>query len=179
MTQSERNKANRACYLSRNLCPWCWGKSRIVPGRVLCVECQQKHDDWQRERNRRWREEGKCIRCGRERAPGRMQCQNCLDRFHDAKYAKASKRYRDEKKAQGLCTSCGTRWAEPGKTKCKKCLDRHKQYNAKAAEAARKRRAARVAAGLCIDAVSLQARASSAAPRAWRHGGTARGNTRS
>lgn len=148
MTTSERQRANRLYYLSRGLCPGCGGKAYIQPKRVLCIECQQKHDAWQTEARARWKAEGKCTHCGRERDKKGVLCSKCVSVRSNAK---AVKQRRERLKALGMCTVCGRTWAEPGHVKCRKCLDRHKAYNAKSNEQAKKRRAARVAAGLCID----------------------------
>ena len=155
MTQSEQDRANRLYYLSRGRCPRCGGSNPVAVGRVLCVECQVKHDTEQTERRNRWKEQGLCIRCGGERAEGKNQCQKCLD-DRNAKQisAKASKARRDTLRAQGLCTVCGKTWAEPGRSRCKACLARHRAHDAKYDPTHAKtkaRRQARIEAGLCID----------------------------
>lgn len=155
MTRSEQQRANRLYYLGIGKCPRCGGANKVVESRVLCVECQQKHDDEQVERRNRWKEQGLCVRCGRECAPGRKQCQQCLDsRNIKQTSAAASKRWRDKNRMLGMCTVCGRTWAEPGRTKCKSCMRKHRAQNDKYdpnREKAKARRAARVEAGLCID----------------------------
>lgn len=150
-------KENRAYYLSRGLCPRCGGKAHVQPGRVLCVECQQKHDSDQHNRRAKWREEGRCTRCGRERDdPEKSMCAKCREYMHEIRKnnAEYAKERRDMLRERGICTRCGIRYAEPFRSWCSKCQQKHKNDlagNAKQIERARKRREERKAAGLCID----------------------------
>mgnify|MGYP007057671234 CR=1 FL=1 len=147
-------RANRAYYLSRGLCPRCGGANRIVEGRVMCAECQIKHDTEQIERRERWKAEGRCVRCGGEPADGKAQCQACLDKRNQYQTdAQSSKRWREKNKMMGLCVTCGKTWAEPGRTKCRKCQDKHNAIcrNERNRQRAKERRQARIDAGLCID----------------------------
>lgn len=146
---------NRAYYLSRGLCPRCGGKARVEEGRVLCRECQEKHDRWQRESRAQWKAQGLCTRCGGERDSKWKLCAKCRA-YRDANKhgdAEAAKARRDALREKGFCTRCGQTWAEPGRSWCKKCLEDHRKYT-RSEEQRRKadeRRRARVEAGLCID----------------------------
>lgn len=149
------SKENRAYYLSRGLCPRCGGKSRVVEGRVLCWECQQKKDTGQIQMRNAWREAGRCTRCGRERDSDRVLCASCRAYMSDIRRggAKAAKDRRDRLREAGMCTRCGKTWAEPGRNWCKKCQQAHKadtkgeEYRAKV----NARRRERIEAGLCVD----------------------------
>lgn len=155
MTISERQRANRQYYLSRGRCPRCGGTNPVQVGRVLCVECQQKHDKEQTERMNRWRQEGRCIRCGSERAEGRMQCQKCLDnRKEKGINAASARKWREKKLAEGRCVICGLRFAAMGHVMCEKCLEAHREDSRKSSKngaKAKARRESMIAAGRCID----------------------------
>lgn len=124
-------------------------------GRVLCAECQKKHDDEQTKRRNIWRSEGRCIRCGGECADGRSQCQKCLDdRRAKGINAEAAAKRRRKKKIEGRCIRCGLRFAALGHVMCEKCLEAHREEGRKSGQngaKAKARREARIAAGLCID----------------------------
>jgi len=151
----EQSKDNRSYYLSRGRCPRCGGKNPCVEGRVLCIECQQKHDEQQIQMRDKWRESGLCTRCGGERDSWRKLCANCRVYMSDLRRgnAKAAKERRDRLRDAGMCTRCGKTWAEPGRSWCAKCQQRHRAET-KDDDNRRKdkeRREARRAAGLCID----------------------------
>ena len=153
MTASEQKRANRLYYLSRGLCPRCGGANRIVEGRVLCEECQVKHDTGQTESRTRWRTEGRCTRCGGETDQDHVQCQSCRDKMAIIRN-KAAKKWRDKKREQGKCTYCGLRFAEYGHSYCSICLKKHKAHQEAYDPGGKKhaaRRQARRDAGLCID----------------------------
>lgn len=149
------NRANRRYYLSRGLCPRCGGKNRVQDGRCLCVECQQKHDEEQRNRRDLWRESGRCTRCGAERDSEKKMCAKCREYMADIRHqnAKNAKKRRDKLREAGMCTRCGKTWAESGRTTCKKCANRHNQYckNPEYRAKQYERRQKRIEAGLCID----------------------------
>lgn len=58
-------------------------------------------------------------------------------------------------KDRGICSTCGRVWAEPGHVRCKACEDNiafyHNLRRAERTEAMRKRRAERIAAGICTE----------------------------
>lgn len=149
--------ANRQYYLSQGRCPRCGGKNPVQPGRPLCRECQQKHDDEQRERRARWRDEGRCTRCGRERDdPEKVMCAKCRDYMHIIRHndAENAKERRDMLREHGICTRCGIRYAEPLRAWCYVCAKKHRRYtagNETQIARAKERREERRAAGLCID----------------------------
>lgn len=155
MTQSEQQKANRRYYLSRGKCPRCGGVNPVAPGRPLCAECQIKHDTEQTERRKRWKEQGLCARCGRERNGEGALCQQCRVYMGDIRRnnAKVAKQRRDRLRALGMCQRCGRTWAEPGHSMCKACLVKHRSETTTDSQkqSAKARRLAREAAGLCID----------------------------
>ena len=149
------SKANRKYYLRQGRCPRCGGKNPVQEGRVLCIECQQKHDEGKKQRTILWRETGRCTRCGGERDGKYTLCAKCRAYMSDARRenAKKAKKRRDEWREKGLCTRCGRTWAEPGRRWCKKCENEHNQYT-KGQDYRQKvnaRREERRAAGLCID----------------------------
>lgn len=154
ITDNERRKQNRLYYLGIGKCPRCGGKRPLANGRALCEVCKEAHDESLRETREKWRQEGLCISCGRERAPGRMQCQKCLDgqkaRRDGKQYTK--KRYENLLIA-GMCSSCGKTWAEPGRVLCKRCQSKNKMRYAKnsRADKLKQKRQERIAAGLCPD----------------------------
>ena len=153
MTVSEQQRANRLYYLRIGKCPRCGGANHIVPGRVLCVECQIKHDTEQTNRRNRWRAEGRCTRCGGETDPDHVQCAKCREEMKGIRN-RAAKKWRDSKREQGKCTRCGIRFAEYGHSHCAICLKLHRKsqaaYDPHGAKA-KARRETRRAAGLCID----------------------------
>lgn len=155
MKNTEQQRANRAYYLRNGRCPRCGGKNPLANGRVLCLECQQKHDKWQQDHRAQWAAEGRCTRCGRERDGKYTLCPKCREYMSDIRRDNAAnaKKRRDGFRAIGFCTRCGKTWAEPGKAWCQKCLDEHKSYCKQEAyrQKARERRQARIDAGLCID----------------------------
>lgn len=152
ITDNERRRQNRMYYLGIGKCPRCGGKRPLANGRALCEVCKAAHDESLRETREKWRQEGLCISCGRERAPGRVQCQTCLDNQKARREGKnfTKKRY-ERLLAAGMCASCGKTWAEPGRVLCKKCRDRRNAQYAKNSKAdkLRQMRAERIAAGLC------------------------------
>lgn len=155
MNAAEQTKANRRYYLARGRCPRCGGKSKVAEGRVLCVECQQKHDEEQTARREKWRAEGKCIRCGRDCADGKKQCSECLKkRSTNGMNAKSCAKWRQSKIDAGKCVRCGVRFAAPFHVFCERCLVIHRQESRKSNQngvKAKERREKRIAAGLCID----------------------------
>ena len=155
MYNAEQERANRLYYLSRGRCPRCGGTNPVQKGRVLCMECQQKHDREQTERRNRWKAEGRCIRCGGARAEGRAQCQKCLDdRKAKGINAAAAHKRREKKLAEGRCIRCGLRFAALGHVMCEKCLEAHREESCRSSQngaKAKARREAMIAAGRCID----------------------------
>lgn len=155
MDRSEQGKANRQYYLSRGRCPRCGGKNPLQEGRVLCIECQKKHDDEQNERRKRWKSEGRCTRCGSDSGGEGTLCPKCKAYMTDIRRnnAQVCKNRRERLRMEGKCTRCGIRYAELGRSWCRKCLDTHKAYTNSADQRAKtqKRRESLVAAGLCID----------------------------
>lgn len=149
---TEQSRENRAYYLRNGRCPRCGGKRPLANGRVLCLECQRKHDEDQRARLARWRAEGRCTRCGGETDAEHAQCQSCREYMAPIRRA-ASKRWRDRMIEAGMCTRCGKTWAEPGRKYCRACLAKHaaETNTPENREKANLRRAERRAAGLCID----------------------------
>lgn len=149
------SKENRQYYLSRGLCPRCGGKNPVVKGRVLCWDCQEKHDEWQKEARARWKEQGLCTRCGKERDGEWKMCPECRAYLADLRHenAKVAKRRRDMLRLKGFCTRCGNTWAEAGHSMCKKCLEKHRKESntPEQRQKANERRQARKEAGLCID----------------------------
>ena len=138
------------------LCPRC-GQRRPEPGRSLCAVCNEKQNAASRARDARLRTEGKPRR----------------DPARSREYERArSRRIAAERIAAGLCTGCGKSQAEPERRLCGECGEhrraaereryaearaRGELYGGKpvgvkrkaAGAASRKRREARIAAGVC------------------------------
>lgn len=150
-------KANRAYYLSRGLCPRCGGAHPVRPGMKRCMECSIKEGERAKAKHDARVTAGLCVRCGGPVGDdGRLTCQSCRDAQvkYNAQHTVAVKALHEKRRAEGKCIECGERWAEPGKKMCKKCLEagraRHRVYDPDGAKA-KARRLARIAAGLCID----------------------------
>lgn len=95
----ERNKATYRWYKAHGICPRC--RTRwCVPGHVYCDDCYAHQ-----------------YAVAERRDPGRVQ-RNAYDRDRRARL-----------KAEGICTHCGQRPAEPGKLKCKECKDKQNESN--------------------------------------------------
>ena len=77
----------------------------------------------------------KCHTCGSMARPGKVHCQNCMDKM----IAKAR-----AKRAQGYCVDCRRVKPEGGKSRCKSCTQKRRGYDKRAREA-------RIAAGLCAE----------------------------
>ena len=56
-------KANRAYYSSRGICPYC-RKNAITPGYKTCTACRERKRQNEKNRRQRHRDEGTCVRCG-------------------------------------------------------------------------------------------------------------------
>ena len=119
MDRSEQGKANRQYYLSRGRCPRCGGKHPVLEGRVLCEECQAKHDEEQIERRKRWKTEGKCTRCGSERGGDGVLCPKCKAYMTDIRHNNAQvckdrrERFRMEANVHAAAYAMPS-WAEAG-----------------------------------------------------------------
>lgn len=89
-------------------------------------------NEYQRE-NRKYRKLlQRCIICGKRDAytlGGRSSCYECCEKAHGQKLSAEAlenrhlyqKRLYDERRAQGICVSCGKK-AEKGKSRCAICL---------------------------------------------------------
>ena len=196
----ERYHRQTAERRDKGLCLTC-GHRPPVPGRTRCEPCAAKKRPGDRARYHRQATErvahGLCPKCGhRPPAPERSQCAPCLEkdaaagRARDARLRAAGIPRRDPEKtreyerertrrvagarrAEWICTSCGSAPAAPGRVTCEPCLeqrradDRARYAAGKAAgkpyggaDPETKRRAARArhkrckkawrAAGLCV-----------------------------
>lgn len=156
MTKAEKQRQNRQYYFARGLCGQCGGKNPVIPGYVRCAECQMKHDAYAQRNREKWRDEGRCMRCGGERVPGYKKCQKCLDYMHSRKRENADrcKERREGLIERGMCVDCGKRAALAGRVRCKICLVKNNSHDKKydpTGEKKRARREALKAAGLCYD----------------------------
>ena len=149
----ERYHRRTAERKAAGLCVTC-GKRPPAPGRTGCDPCAAKKRPAYRARYRRQTAErvarGLCPKCGkREPAPERSQCAPCLEkdaaanRARDARLRAAgiprrdmekarayererSRRQNAERKAAGICTSCGKAPARPERTTCEPCAEQHR-----------------------------------------------------
>ena len=156
MGKPEDRKAARLYYLSQGRCPSCGGKNPVIPGRVLCFECQAVHDDGYKQRRETWKAEGRCTRCGAERDdPRRKMCAKCRERMRDAtrQHPEKGKERREKLRERGLCTNCGKMAAEPGRSWCKLCHARKREMSRtpENRERVKNVRQRRTDAGVCID----------------------------
>ena len=97
-----------------------------APGRFkLCPQCRAERN----ARDLAKRSAGLCS-CGRERAPGRSRCADCIivrrrsDRKNKRKRQRADRRRRDQRRAEGKCRTrhCPNPPA-PNRKGCQECLD--------------------------------------------------------
>ena len=99
------------------------GKCKRRPprnGRRSCDKCY-----WYfKNRTRRWRKEGLCVRCGRTSpSPGFTRCEDCLAYCRKMQVGYDKKR-RAKSREVGRCTRCNRREAEVGKKQCVVCNQR-------------------------------------------------------
>lgn len=155
---ADRSRAARRSAERRaaGLCPRC-GKHPPAPERAICEPCGERQRERGRKRDARLREAGKPRRDRRKaRAYNR----------------KRDKREREERKAAGVCVQCGKVPAAPDSLRCEPCADKRRegereqyaeakaagkpyggknaiQKRAEARDRAARKRAVRLAAGLC------------------------------
>lgn len=78
---TEKYYANKAA----GICVRC-GKRKAAPGRVSCEWCLAKTNESSKKshekkgRYKRYKEQGLCLSCGAERAPGYQFCPECLEK---------------------------------------------------------------------------------------------------
>ena len=65
----------RAGFLAKGLCPVCYGKNLARDGSNICEECYQKRSNYDKERRKKFKEIGLCIRCAK--APAREGLTIC------------------------------------------------------------------------------------------------------
>lgn len=131
------------------LCVDC-GLRQPIKDSPVCGECGLSRREYLRSYRMALKEAGLCGRCGKApRQDGASMCAECakISRLKDSQPdQKASrqvrlKKLRDERRAAGLCTTCGEE-AVQGKTLCEKHLA---YYRDRQADAMKKRRSS----GLC------------------------------
>lgn len=97
--------------------------------------------EYRRVLRERWKKDGRCVNCGNPKPlPGRRRCKKCLvtsrnaTRSYRSRNPEAFKRNYHERKAAGLCVSCGV----PGKPRergllCSDCreTERHRGVRVK------------------------------------------------
>lgn len=120
-------KANRAYYSSRGICPYC-RKNPITPGYKTCAACRERRRINEQNRVKRNMDNGVCKRCGAELDDKRWkQCKKCREDYNEkygVKRALLLKHRRNTLRDEGRCIRCGVRFAEPGRSQCRKCLDK-------------------------------------------------------
>jgi hypothetical protein len=77
-----------------------------------------------RKRNKRLKEQGLCVICGKRPAvEGKCRCKMCLEKKRKAYYLQSDLIPRCERVANGLCYTCGEPVEEYGKKLCEKCSE--------------------------------------------------------
>lgn len=120
---------------AKGLCYIC----RCRPAKLLRRTCQDCLDRGYERKARQvatWRKRGRCVNCGRKRAPGILYCARCRDRDN----RNNARRYHDAADRK-LCRRCRRRVAVD-RIMCDGCAAHH-------AELAKRRHEERKAAGLC------------------------------
>lgn len=148
---------NRQYRIRRGMCPICFGKNPVVPGKKRCAECAERRNRQNRELMEKYRQSGKCSRCGKalddDKHKTCAKCREVRKQYREKSKARLKAMYYERKEA-GMCVRCGKTWAEPGKVCCQKCLDmgkiEKKRYDPNG-EKHRALRDYRKANGLCID----------------------------
>lgn len=105
MEKSKQYKKEwRRAYLDLGICPKCQ-TNPVIRGQGLCVDCRDAHN-----------ERGKTYRERTSSKLSRIEYQ---------------KKFIARKKAEGLCTKCGTRKTVGGKVWCPRCLAKNRERMAK------------------------------------------------
>ena len=142
-----QSRKNNYYYLKKHgICVRC-GTREAMPKHVLCDVCAEKERKWKekrnalmtddekrldanhrnavtKERNRRYKENGLCILCGKKALEGKSYCLECLiktrRRAHAIYYRKREKiGYVKTNFSPGLCSKCNEP-ALPGKKLCQR-----------------------------------------------------------
>ena len=107
----KRGQRDRKVRNKTGLCRWC--PKKAAKGKRLCSKCLIRSRAYRLKRNRKFKKERRCAKCGsRDLMRGRKTCNKCND------YALKKQKERFKK---GLCCSCG-RKARPGKWSCFRCF---------------------------------------------------------
>lgn len=110
----------RAGFLAKGLCPVCYGKNLARDGSNICEECYQKRSNYDKERRKKFKEIGLCIRCAKAPArEGLTICGECTNKEEEE---------RQQAIKVGLCSSCKIRPRDKTQ-QCKKCYDRGVKKN--------------------------------------------------
>lgn len=129
------------------------GEAASEPGKPLCRECRERRSAQQKKLRAERMAWGVCTRCGKKLYTAGTRCEECraYSAEHEAKrrermtesekkesYLKYQRRYdkarRERLKAEGICTVCGARKAEPEHTVCMECSARRRQNRKKKRE---------------------------------------------
>ena len=102
------------------------------PGLVQCAECAAAVVDRLRQRKQRFREEGRCVRCGRPPAPGRMRCEPC-GAYHRKKALEGYHKLIADGRCPGCRRTLGEVGCRPAPNRdaapiCVRCQIRMKDY---------------------------------------------------
>lgn len=97
-----------------------------------------KDKAYYRERRNMLISQGRCITCGAKVTHG-VHCEDCKRRINkkmkklreNEAYKKKQVEQREQRKRNGICTSCGKAWAVEGKRLCEKCGEYMKAYSRK------------------------------------------------
>ena len=132
---NEDSRATREFYLSASICPIC-RTNNIFEGEKSCPECKAKFaminanrkeylQEINKSRYERLKQEGICVRCGKEpAAEGHVTCETCMEKRR-AKEKKDRQRNPKDKRGEwitdGKCAQCGADILVPGKRVCPNC----------------------------------------------------------
>ncbi len=88
---------------AKGLCMWCRQRNLDNAGKRHCLACYEKVKINNRRTQERYRQEGKCYRCGNPEGVSRKSkcCRECGRKKTDAE-----RRVKQERKAAGLCVRC-------------------------------------------------------------------------
>ena len=145
--QAQRRAVKKKAWRQANgVCREC--ESTALEGRAYCEHHQRQYD----ERRAKWRDEGRCLRCGTTdkaviEAGNERMCANCqasIRSWHERNAERIAER-KIERMIEGVCPNCGRPLAF-NRASCEACLEASRRYSQKKRRELRQKR---LLAGLC------------------------------